>query len=54
MGSAEYVAREVIKAEDMVDFTPQEGFAERVARRFGAATAKSALAPLSLAGATLR
>jgi len=37
LGSTEYVAREVIKAEDLVDFTLQEGFAERVAKRFGAA-----------------
>jgi len=36
-GSTEYVAREVIKAEDIVDFTLQEGFAERFAKRLGAA-----------------
>ena len=36
-GSVDSVARDVIKAEDMVDFTPQENLAERVARRFGAA-----------------
>jgi len=54
LGSAEYVAREVIKAEDMVDFTPQEGFAERVAKRLGAATAKSWLAPLSSGAVNLR
>jgi protease-4 len=35
--SAAEVAREVIKAEEIVDFTPQEGLAERLARRFGAA-----------------
>ncbi len=39
IGSADYVAREVIKAEDIVDFTPQEGLAERFAKRFGAAAA---------------
>ncbi len=54
LGSADYVAREVIKAEDMVDFTPQEGLAERVAKRFGAATAKSWLAPLSSGAINLR
>ena len=37
LGSVEYVAREIIKAEELVDFTPQEGIAERVARKFGAA-----------------
>lgn len=39
MGSAEYVAREVIKAEHIVDYTTQEGFVERFAKRFGAVTA---------------
>ncbi|MBI2311345.1 MAG: S49 family peptidase [Betaproteobacteria bacterium] len=41
MGSLEYVAREVIKAERVVDFTPKEGFAERFAKRFGAALAET-------------
>jgi protease-4 len=41
LGSVEYVAREVIKAEELVDFTPQENIAERVARRFGAAMGHS-------------
>jgi protease-4 len=39
MGSAEYVAREIIKAEHIVDYTTREGFAERFAKRFGAAAA---------------
>jgi len=38
-GSVDFVAREVIKAEDIVDFTQKENFAERVAKRFGAAMA---------------
>jgi protease-4 len=38
-GSLEYVAREVIKAEDIRDFTISEGIAEKFARRFGAAAA---------------
>ena len=41
LGSVDFVAREVIKAEDIVDFTPHENIAERVARRFGAAMAES-------------
>ena len=41
LGSVEYVAREVIKAEDLVDFTPRENIAERVAKRFGAAMAEA-------------
>jgi len=36
IGSAEYVAREVIKQEDIVDFTYQDDFASRIAKRIGA------------------
>jgi protease-4 len=36
-GSLEFVAREVIKAEDIRDFTISEGIGEKLARRFGAA-----------------
>jgi protease-4 len=38
-GSLDYVAREVIKAEDIVDYTQKENIAERFAKRFGAAMA---------------
>jgi len=41
VGSVDYVAREVIKAEDIVDFTAHENLIERFARRFGAATAEA-------------
>lgn len=37
LGSVDYVAREIIKAEKIVDFTPRENIAERFAKRFGAA-----------------
>jgi protease-4 len=40
VGSLDYVAREVIKAEELVDFTPRENIAERLARRFGTASAE--------------
>jgi protease-4 len=36
-GNLDYVAREVVKAEDVVDYTPKENVAERLAKRFGAA-----------------
>ncbi len=36
IGSADYVAREVIKQEEIVDFTNQEDFASRIAKRIGA------------------
>jgi protease-4 len=41
LGSVEYVARDVIKAETVVDFTPKENIAERFARRFGSASAEA-------------
>ena len=41
LGSLEYVAREVIKAEEIMDFTQKEGIAEKFARRFGAAAANT-------------
>jgi protease-4 len=54
LGGVDYVAREVIKAEEIVDFTLRENVAERLARRFGAGMGE-ALARLGLAGSlTLR
>ncbi len=35
-GSLDSVARDVIKAENIVDFTTHEGFADRLAKKFGA------------------
>jgi len=35
-GNLDYVAREVIKAEEIIDYTPHENVAERLAKRFGA------------------
>jgi protease-4 len=55
LGSVEYVAREVIKAEELVDFTPRENIAERVAKRFGAGMADALVrAGLSLDRPMLR
>jgi protease-4 len=42
-GSLDYVAREVIKAEDIVDYTQKENIAEKLARRFGAGVASGLL-----------
>jgi len=41
IGSLEFVAREVIKAEDIVDYTPRQSLADRFAKRFGAAAAQA-------------
>lgn len=38
LGSADYVAREIIKAESIVDFTSKESFVERFAKRLGSAS----------------
>ncbi|MEO8204342.1 MAG: S49 family peptidase [Betaproteobacteria bacterium] len=40
-GSLEYVAREVIKAENIVDYSQKENLAEKFARRLGAGAASS-------------
>jgi protease-4 len=41
LGSVDYVAREVIKAEQVVDYTQKDNIAERLARRFGAGVAQT-------------
>ena len=38
-GNLDFVAREVVKAEEIVDYTPRENVAERLAKRFGAGVA---------------
>jgi protease-4 len=40
-GSSDYVAREVIKQENIVDFTMREGLADRFAKKFGASLANT-------------
>lgn len=42
-GNLDYVAREVVKAETVVDYTPRENVAERLAKRFGAAIGEGAV-----------
>ncbi len=41
IGSVDSVARDVIKEENVVDFTTHEGFADRLAKRFGAGVASA-------------
>jgi len=45
LGSSSYVAREIIGAEEIVDFTRHENYFDRFARRIGAAMAEQFLAP---------
>jgi protease-4 len=42
-GSLEFVAREVVKTEDIIDYTRRENVAERLAKRFGAALGEGAM-----------
>jgi protease-4 len=42
LGSVDSVAREVIKADDVVDFTQQESLTDRVARKLGASMGRTA------------
>jgi protease IV len=53
-GSVDFVAREVIKAEDIVDYTQKENLAERFAKRFGATMARALVGLLSQPEARLR
>lgn len=52
-GSLESVARDVIKAEKIVDFTMKENFVDRLAKRFGAGVA-SAIGFSTQSGISLR
>ena len=46
VGNLDFVAREVIKAEEIVDYTPRENVAERLAKRFGASVGAGAVKAL--------
>ncbi|MCH2241022.1 MAG: S49 family peptidase [Aquabacterium sp.] len=52
-GSLDEVARDVVKAEDIIDYTPKENVAERLAKRFGAAVGAGAVKALGT-GAAIR
>ena len=45
-GNLDYVAREVVKAEEVIDYTPKDNVAERLAKRFGAAVGSGAVRAL--------
>jgi protease-4 len=42
-GNLDYVAREVIKAEEVIDYTPKENVAEKLAKKFGASIGAGAV-----------
>jgi len=43
LGNLDYVAREVVKAEEIIDYTRRDNVAERLAKRFGAAMGEGAM-----------
>ena len=43
LGSLEYVAREVVKSEEIIDYTRRDNVAERLAKKFGAAMGEGAM-----------
>jgi len=49
-GNLDYVAREVVHAEDIIDYTPKENIAERLAKRFGASVGAGAVRALQGVG----
>ena len=46
LGNLDFVAREVVKAEDVVDYTRRDNVAERLAKKFGAAMGEGAIRAL--------
>ena len=46
IGNVDHVARDVIKAEEIIDYTPRDNVAERLAKRFGAAVGSGAVKAL--------
>lgn len=51
LGTVDSVAREVLKAPDLVDYTVKENLPERVARRFGAAVGAAAMKTMMMGSA---
>jgi protease-4 len=43
LGGLDYVAREIVKTEEIVDYTRRDNVAERLAKRFGAAIGEGAI-----------
>lgn len=54
LGNLDYVAREVVKAEDLVDYTRRENVAERLVKRFGASIGSAAVHALQTSTSAVR
>jgi protease-4 len=46
-GNLDHVARDIVKAEEVIDYTPKENVAERLAKRFGASIGEGAVRALN-------
>ena len=46
LGNLDFVAREIVKAEEIIDYTPRDNVAERLAKRFGASIGQGAVRAL--------
>ena len=49
-GNLDFVARDIVKAEEVIDYTPRENVAERLAKRFGAAMGEGMVRSLGWVG----
>ncbi|MBT2333744.1 S49 family peptidase [Variovorax paradoxus] len=54
LGNVDYVAREVIKAEEVTDYTRRDNVAEKLAKKFGAAMGDATVRSLQFAAPALR
>jgi protease IV len=54
LGNLDFVAREVVKAEELIDYTRHDNVAEKLAKRFGAAMGEGAVKAMRAAGTQLR
>ncbi len=50
LGSLDFVARDVVKAEDIIDYTRRENVAERLVKRFGASIGEGGARALKVLG----
>lgn len=54
LGSLDFVAREVVKAEETIDYTRRDNVAERLVKRFGGAIGSGAVHALQISAPPLR
>jgi protease-4 len=50
LGNLDFVAREVVRAEEVIDYTPYDNLAERVAKQLGVSIGQGAVRALRSLG----